>query len=554
MAESSSTTEKALAEVLAEVLGVEQVPVDGNFFDDLGADSMVMARFCARVRKRPDLRPVSMKDVYQHPSVRSLSDAVAVLPAAVLPPPAPTGLESAFAAVLAEVLGVERVPVDGHAFDDLGADSMVLARFCARVRKRSDLPPVSMKDVYQHPTMRSLARAVGGEAPAQESAPAQGKAPDPSPAPSWLPASPVVVVTPAERSVPGTPTVHETPVRPAGRHEGVRALWRPAVSRVRRVRLLQLFPGDEGLRVDLGRARPRRHVPALGGRRRWPLRRRLRPADRRQVGAHRALETPGDPHLEPGLRPVLAGRDPRPQQLPGQPDGRFADPSAVPAGAGGTRRPRRRHHVPVGPGVHGPADDRRRDGDPQELPPVGVPGTRRMDPDRGGHPGQGRRGRRVHSDRHRDVDRRRRTARPLVVAAPRPGGAGRRALARVPCAADRRRLRTVGPARCGRVRRGVYRLVQLAKVVGIYVPLAVGFFDVLLTEGPTLAGKAMSGVLALLTWRFPTGLALAVSFVVVFVGVLVLLALSFTLPRALAVAVRPDRVYPLYGFRYGLTS
>ena len=137
--------------MLAEVLGVERVPVDGNFFDDLGADSMVMARFCARVRKRSDLRPVSMKDVYQHPSVRSLSDAVAVLPAAVLPPPAPTGLESAFAEVLAEVLGVERVPVDGDFFDDLGADSMVMARFCARVRKRSDLPPVSMKDVYQHP-------------------------------------------------------------------------------------------------------------------------------------------------------------------------------------------------------------------------------------------------------------------------------------------------------------------------------------------------------------------------------------------------------------------
>ena len=32
---------------------VERVSVDSNFFDDLGADSMVMARFCARVRKRP---------------------------------------------------------------------------------------------------------------------------------------------------------------------------------------------------------------------------------------------------------------------------------------------------------------------------------------------------------------------------------------------------------------------------------------------------------------------------------------------------------------------
>ena len=46
---------------------VERVSVDSNFFDDLGADSMVMARFCARVRKRPDLPAVSIKDIYQHP-------------------------------------------------------------------------------------------------------------------------------------------------------------------------------------------------------------------------------------------------------------------------------------------------------------------------------------------------------------------------------------------------------------------------------------------------------------------------------------------------------
>ena len=30
---------------------VERVSVDSNFFDDLGADSMVMARFCARVEE-----------------------------------------------------------------------------------------------------------------------------------------------------------------------------------------------------------------------------------------------------------------------------------------------------------------------------------------------------------------------------------------------------------------------------------------------------------------------------------------------------------------------
>ena len=55
--------------------------------------------------------------------------------------------------------------VDSNFFDDLGADSMVMARFCARVRKLPDLPAVSIKDIYQHPTIKSLATALGGDAP-----------------------------------------------------------------------------------------------------------------------------------------------------------------------------------------------------------------------------------------------------------------------------------------------------------------------------------------------------------------------------------------------------
>ena len=72
-----SSTESAFAEVLAEVMGVERVSVDSNFFDDLGADSMVMARFCARVRKRPELPAVSIKDIYQHRTIKSLATALA---------------------------------------------------------------------------------------------------------------------------------------------------------------------------------------------------------------------------------------------------------------------------------------------------------------------------------------------------------------------------------------------------------------------------------------------------------------------------------------------
>lgn len=74
--------------------------------------------------------------------------------------------ESALAEVLAGVMGVDCVPVDSHFFDELGADSLVMAHFCARVRKQGGLPPVSMKDIYAHPTISSLAAALANAAPA----------------------------------------------------------------------------------------------------------------------------------------------------------------------------------------------------------------------------------------------------------------------------------------------------------------------------------------------------------------------------------------------------
>jgi hypothetical protein len=52
-ARPESRTDSTFAEVLADVMQVERVSVDSNFFDDLGADSMVMARFCARVDPEP---------------------------------------------------------------------------------------------------------------------------------------------------------------------------------------------------------------------------------------------------------------------------------------------------------------------------------------------------------------------------------------------------------------------------------------------------------------------------------------------------------------------
>jgi non-ribosomal peptide synthetase-like protein len=77
-----------------------------------------------------------------------------------------TDTEKRLADALASVLRLPEVSVDSHFFDDLGADSLLMAQFCARVRKRTDLPPVSMRDVYQQPTIRSLAAFLGDALPA----------------------------------------------------------------------------------------------------------------------------------------------------------------------------------------------------------------------------------------------------------------------------------------------------------------------------------------------------------------------------------------------------
>jgi non-ribosomal peptide synthetase-like protein len=70
-----SATERALAEVLASVLRVDRVSVDSHFFQELGANSLLVAHFCAAVRERTDLPRVSTKDVYLHPTVRDLAAA-----------------------------------------------------------------------------------------------------------------------------------------------------------------------------------------------------------------------------------------------------------------------------------------------------------------------------------------------------------------------------------------------------------------------------------------------------------------------------------------------
>ncbi|MEQ4300024.1 Pls/PosA family non-ribosomal peptide synthetase [Plantactinospora sp. B6F1] len=82
------STESALAQLLADLLRVDRVSVRDDFFTDLGADSLVMSRYCTRLREQ--LRAdVSIKDVYLHPTVRALATVVGAEPPQAPPEPPP---------------------------------------------------------------------------------------------------------------------------------------------------------------------------------------------------------------------------------------------------------------------------------------------------------------------------------------------------------------------------------------------------------------------------------------------------------------------------------
>ena len=69
-----STMEHDLSRTLAEILKLKQVSVDHDFFTELGANSLLMARFCAKVRKNAATAGISMQDIYLHPSVAKLAE------------------------------------------------------------------------------------------------------------------------------------------------------------------------------------------------------------------------------------------------------------------------------------------------------------------------------------------------------------------------------------------------------------------------------------------------------------------------------------------------
>jgi non-ribosomal peptide synthetase-like protein len=119
--------------------------------------------------------------------------------------------------------------------------------------------------------------------------------------------------------------------------------------------------------------------------------------------------------------------------------------------------------------------------------------------------------------------------------------------------AERTRVdfRTVGPVRCGNVRRAVYGLMQLLAVVLLYLPMIAGGVAIVLAVFPRLsafvdAWVTAHGVLGIVAEALGGSILLVLGSVV---GGMLVVA---TVPRLLALALRPDRVYRLFGVRYSI--
>jgi non-ribosomal peptide synthetase-like protein len=72
--------------------------------------------------------------------------------------PPKTDLERMLHAGLTKIIRTEHISTNQHFFDDLGANSLLMARFCAVIRKNSDMSNVSMRDIYMYPTIARLAK------------------------------------------------------------------------------------------------------------------------------------------------------------------------------------------------------------------------------------------------------------------------------------------------------------------------------------------------------------------------------------------------------------
>ncbi len=111
----------------------------------------------------------------------------------------------------------------------------------------------------------------------------------------------------------------------------------------------------------------------------------------------------------------------------------------------------------------------------------------------------------------------------------------------------------VAPARCSGLRRATYGALTLIRILFLWAPLLEGGLGLLFFEVSSLVevlDPSVQSSTGALTVRGHLIEALAFSAVLFFGAVLVGLLAVGTVPRVLSVFIKPDTVYPLYGFHY----
>ncbi|MGW1544996.1 Pls/PosA family non-ribosomal peptide synthetase [Streptomyces sp. NPDC002309] len=442
--------------------------------------------------------------------------------------------ESLLAEVLAGVLRSDQVSVDGHFFTDLGADSMVMAQFCARVRKRGDLPMVSMKDIYRHSTIRALAAAFTDTAPTplplDQAAPVSSSITaqvgvQPS-APTYVPAGmptgtwrhvlcgmAQLLVFLGFTCLGATAAFRGYEWIEAG--SGVVSVYARAV-----VFSAVMFFGLCAVPVAakwvlIGRFTPRM-IPVWGFvyLRFWCVKSLIRTSPVRLFTGSplyvlhlRALGA----RIGKGVT-VLTRNVPVCADLLSIGDGTVVRKdvflSAYRAHDGWIEMGPVTLGVDVTVSEQSVIDIQTEMGDGAQL----------------GHASSLHSGQKV------------------------PAGESWHGTPAQPTDTD---FRAVGPAACGSVRRAFYGLWQTIAILLVYLPLTVAGVTMLLTAVPQLNAVVTAGAPAFASPAFFLE-ALGASVVVFFGGLFAALLFMSTLPRLLALMVKPCRIYPLYGFRYGI--
>ncbi len=427
-----------------------------------------------------------------------------------------TGTERVLAEVLADVVSVDQVSVDSHFFDDLGANSLVMAHFCARVRKRADLPSVSMKDIYRHPTIESLAKELADAA----STPVETPTPEPVEVSTPASTSQYVLCGALQLLIFLGYSVIVALVVTLGyewisRGTGLIDYYlRSVLFGCAAFLALSVFPILVKW-VLVGRWKPRQiRVWSLAYVRFWIVKTLVQ---RNLL----VLVFVGSPLYSLYLR-ALGAKVGRGVAIFSRTVPVCTDLLAIGDGTVVRKDSHLTGYRAEGGRIQTGAVTLGRDVFVGELTVIDI-GTRMGDGAQLGHTSSLHTGQAVpdgerwHGSpaQRTDVD-----------------------------------YRTIDPTSCGTLRRAAYSVGQVLNLLLLYLPLAVGVADIVLREVPRLVSLE-SGPHALSSWTYYLA-ALVVSFVLFFGLMLVGLLVVATLPRLLNRAIKPDKIYPLYGIRYSV--